>query len=152
MPGLLKWIDLPPIWLAAVLGLVWGQARFFDLGLRFGAWAGPVGGILVVLGLGLIGAAIWEMRRHRTTPIPHHVPRALVTTGVFGLSRNPIYLGDVLILTGLILRWDAVLSLPLVPVFVWLIGTRFIAAEEARCAEAFGHQFEAYKSGTRRWI
>lgn len=152
MPGVLKWIDLPPVWLAAALGLVWAQARVFDLGLSFGGWAGSVGGGLVALGLGLIIAAIREMRRHRTTPIPHHVPSTLVTTGVFGLSRNPIYLGDALILTGLILRWDAVLSLVLVPVFVWLIGARFVAAEEARCAVAFGEAFRAYKSRTRRWI
>ncbi|MEM9843650.1 MAG: isoprenylcysteine carboxylmethyltransferase family protein [Pseudomonadota bacterium] len=148
----MKWIDLPPVWLAATLGLVYLQARFLSLGMGFGGWAGITGGVLVATGLGLILAAIWEMQRHKTTPVPHMVPTALVTTGIFAWSRNPIYLGDALILTGLILRWDAVLSLLLVPGFVWLIERRFILAEEARCQTAFGEAFARYMSRTRRWI
>ncbi|MEM6482942.1 MAG: isoprenylcysteine carboxylmethyltransferase family protein [Pseudomonadota bacterium] len=152
MPDWVKWIDLPPVWLSAALAVVWAQARFVGLGLGFGGWAEIVGGVLVTVGIVLILAAIWQMREQKTTPVPHRVPSALVTSGVFAWSRNPIYLGDVLILSGLILRWDALLSLVLVPCFVWLIGNRFIAAEESRCQDAFGSEFADYKSRTRRWI
>ncbi|MEM7075930.1 MAG: isoprenylcysteine carboxylmethyltransferase family protein [Pseudomonadota bacterium] len=152
MPQVLKWIDTPPVWLAGALLLAWVQARYLSLGLVFGDWAGAVGGVLVALGLLMICAALWQMLRLRTTPVPHRVPSVLVTTGVFALSRNPIYLGDALILTGLILRWDAVVSLALVPVFVRLIGVRFVAIEERRCRAAFGAAYDAYETRTRRWI
>lgn len=152
MSQALKWIDLPPIWLAAFLLFVWFQGHYFSFDLSFGTWSSLLGGALVAVGLVLIAAALWEMRRHKTTPVPHLVPSALVTSGVFAWSRNPIYLGDAFVLTGLILRWDAVLSLCLVPVFVWVITQRFIRAEEKRCSTAFGEAFDVYRSSTRRWI
>lgn len=152
MPGWVKWIDLPPIWLIATLALAWCQTRLLPIDLAFGSWGQRVGGVLVGLGLALIVAALWEMRRHQTTPVPHLVPSALVTSGVFAWSRNPIYLGDVLILIGLLMRWEAVWSFPLVPGFVWMITARFIYAEEARCERTFGEAFEVYRSNARRWL
>ena len=79
-------------------------------------------------------------------------PDALVTTGPFAISRNPIYLADALILMGLSLRWDAPIGVLLVPAFVWLITRRFILAEEARLSDHFGAAFDAYRKDTRRWL
>jgi protein-S-isoprenylcysteine O-methyltransferase Ste14 len=76
----------------------------------------------------------------------------MVTTGVFAWSRNPIYLADALMLLGAILWLDAVLALPLVAVFVWLIQTRFIRDEEARLTLAFGPEFDLWAARTRRWF
>lgn len=147
-----KWIDLPPLWLALTLLIAWGISRVVP-GLGFGgAWAGWAGVALVGAGLLLMGLAAATMMAARTTVIPHRDPSALVTGGVFRLSRNPIYLGDALVLAGFILRWDAVPALVLVPVFVWLIDRRFIRAEEARLRAAFGAEFETWAARTRRWI
>ena len=147
-----KWIDLPPLWLALTLLIAWGISRVMP-GLGFGgAWAGWVGAGLVGAGLLLMALAAATMMAARTTVIPHRNPSALVTGGVFRLSRNPIYLGDALVLAGFILRWDAVPALVLVPAFVWLIDRRFIRAEEARLRAAFGDSFEAWAARTRRWI
>ncbi len=77
---------------------------------------------------------------------------ALITSGIFARTRNPIYLGDALILTGLILIWDAVPSSILIPAFVLLIQTRFILAEESRLRDAFGDEFLRYTASTRRWL
>ena len=96
--------------------------------------------------------AVWEMHQARTTPIPHMQPSNLVDGGVFAVSRNPIYLGDALVLGGVVLRADAPLLVGLVPVFVWIILVRFIRAEEARLLAAFGDRFVAYTAKTRRWI
>ena len=63
--------------------------------------------------------------RQKTTVIPHLEASHLVQSGIFSRTRNPIYLGDALVLTGLVLRFDAVLSLVLVPAFVWIIERRF---------------------------
>jgi len=92
------------------------------------------------------------MRKWRTTVIPHQEAAHLVTSGIFKRSRNPIYLGDALILTGIILRLDAVLALPLVPLFVWLIERRFILAEEDRLRRKFRTAWGRYEQATRRWI
>ncbi len=149
----MKAIDIPPVWLGLFLLLAWGQARV----LPIAAWpdGGPsetVGTTLVALGLALMAAAVAMLVTGKTTPIPHRAPAALVTGGVFRLSRNPIYLGDVLVLLGFVLRWEAAIALGLVPGFIVLIERRFIRDEEARLREAFGTEFDAYCARVRRWV
>lgn len=147
----MKTIDIPPVWLLACLVLAWWLEGLAP-GLGFGAWARWAGPILVVAGLALLAAAIVAFRRANTTIHPHGDPSAIVTSGIFRYSRNPIYLGDTLVLAGLILRWDAVLALPLIPAFVWVIHVRFIRPEERRLERAFPSEFDAYRAATRRWI
>lgn len=148
-----RWVDLPPLWLALSLCLAWTQAKFFALGLSFGpVWADLLGGLLVGGGLILMILAVHEMRRHRTTLIPHRDATRMVTSGIYSRSRNPIYLGDVLILAGMILYWDAVLALPLIPIFVWIAETRFIIPEENRLRRKFRADFARYQQKTRRWL
>ncbi len=150
---MLKWIDMPPVWLAGALVLAWLQKSRYSLGLGFGpVWADLLGGVLVGGGLILLALALFEMRRHRTTVIPHMEADRLVTSGIFKRSRNPIYLGDVMILTGLILYWDAVLSLPLIPVFVWVIERRFVQPEEDHLRRKFRAAFARYETEVRRWV
>ena len=148
-----KWIDLPPVWLAGFLVLAWIQAEYCAVGLGFGpVWADLLGGLLVGGGVLLLALALTEMRRVRTTVIPHRDADRLVTSGIFSRTRNPIYLGDSMILAGLILYWDAVLALPLVPVFVWIIERRFIIPEEDRLRRKFRADFARYAQETRRWL
>jgi len=150
---MMKYVDIPPVWLLAALAVAWWQKTHLDYGLSFGpVWADLLGGLLVGGGLVLIALAAYEMRRHRTTIMPHETPDALVTSGIFSRTRNPIYLADSLILTGLILYWDAVLSLPLIPIFVWWIEKHFILAEEKRLRRNFRANFARYEKQTRRWI
>ena len=149
----MKRIDLPPVWLTLFVMLAWIQAQFYPMGLGFGgAWADFAGGLLVGGGLVLMALAFAEFRKHRTTLIPHNTPSALVQSGIFTRTRNPIYLGDALVLAGLILRFDAVLSLPLIPIFVWVIERRFILPEEARMRREFKAVFAKYERKVRRWI
>ena len=68
-----------------------------------------------------------------------------------------IVLGDFLyvflyLLAGMILYWDAVLSLPLIPLFAWLITDRFIGPEEERLRRNFGASFERYAQQVKRWL
>lgn len=147
---MLKWLDIPPVWLAGSLVLAWASRR---------VWAFDPPGAVVVLGVAIaaVGAAllVWAiavMQRHRTTPIPHRQPSALVSSGPFGVSRNPIYLGDSLMLAGFSLAVGAPLGLLLLPLFVALITFRFIRAEEGRLAQGFGPAFAEYASRVRRWI
>ncbi|WP_435311034.1 methyltransferase family protein [Primorskyibacter sedentarius] len=150
---MMKWLDMPPVWLAGALVLAWVQRTYLPMGLSFGpVWADLLGGLLVGGGLLLMALAIHEMRSKRTTVVPHRIPDALVTTGIFSRTRNPIYLGDSMILAGMILYWDAVLALALVPIFVWVIENRFILPEEARLRRKFVAQFARYAQQVRRWV
>ena len=147
----MKLIDIPPVWLFLFACLAWGQARLLPVG-SFGGWADWAGAALVVIGIGLMIAAVFEMTRARTTVIPHQAPSAIVTSGIFGISRNPIYLGDAMVLAGLVLRWDAIPSVLLVPAFIMVIERRFIRDEENRLRAAFPDEFAAWSSRVRRWL
>jgi len=147
----LHWIDLPPIWLALCLAVVWGVDQSMPLAL-FGPAGRVLGAVLVLLGLAVMGGAAGQMLAARTTVIPRGQPRALVTGGLFGWSRNPIYLADVLILTGAILWWDVPVALPLVFGFRQLLLHRFILREEAILKAAFGTEFTLWAGRTRRWF
>lgn len=151
---MLKWIDIPPVWLLAALGLAWAQARRWPMGLGFGT--GPVpdllAGLLVGGGLLLVALAAMEFRRARTTLLPHETPGALVTTGIYSRSRNPIYLADLLILAGFVLYWDAVPSLALVPALMWVLERRFVLPEEKRMRRTFRAEFARYERKVRRWL
>lgn len=143
-------LDTPPVWLAAALALAWAQARWWPL------WSG--GGLLAPAGWGMIASAILlfadaalRFARARTSIVPREVPRVLVTTGAYRLSRNPIYLADALLLAGCVLLWDLGGGL-LVPAFVLVITLRFIRGEEAVCAATFGADWTAYAARVRRWL
>ncbi len=149
----MRLIDIPPVWLVGFALLAWVQARVLPLGLSLdGAVTDLLSGILIGGGIILAVMAVIEFRRHKTTVFPHETPSTMVQTGIYKRSRNPIYVGDVLILTGLILRFDAVLSLVLIPVFVWVLERRFIIPEEDRLRRTFRADFARYERKTRRWI
>ncbi len=150
--SVLKWMDLPPVWLAVFAALAWVQTTRLPVGQPGPAVVDLAGGLLVGGGIVLIGLAAHAMMQARTTLIPHRDPDALVTTGIFRRTRNPIYLGDALILAGLMLRWEAWPSLILLPLFVWVITDRFVVPEEARLRDHFGAAFDRYAATTRRWI
>ena len=147
----MKRIDLPPVWLVAFLVIAWAQVRVAPtpfpqpLGHDIGAFA-------VLCGLILIVTATMRFRRHRTTIAPRGDASELITTGIFGTSRNPIYLAFVLILAGASLWLGSVLGLLLVPLLVVVLTRRFIVGEEARLRATFGETYDRYAEETRRWL
>lgn len=153
MIHLMKWLDIPPVWLVAAIALAWWIGRADPLALSFGGdWRMLVAGLLIGGGLVLMALAVIEMRKWKTTVIPHQEAAHLVTSGIFKRTRNPIYLGDALVLAGFILRLDAPLALPLPPLFVWVIERRFILPEEDRLRRKFRTAWARYANETRRWI
>ncbi|OYX42882.1 MAG: hypothetical protein B7Z02_10575 [Rhodobacterales bacterium 32-67-9] len=144
-----KEIDFPPVWLAgfAVIGGLVGSVLPVATPVN-----DPVGAVLVTIGIVLMLVAAGQMIVARTTLIPRRDPDALVHGGVFRFSRNPIYLADAIVLTGLYVAWDALVALPLVAVFMMVISRRFILGEEARLMERFGEEYAEYAGRTRRWL
>jgi protein-S-isoprenylcysteine O-methyltransferase Ste14 len=140
-------VDIPPIWLALALLSAWGSSLI---------WAEPGLGWLavavIVVGVALMLSGVVSMVLARTTFVPRRDPSALVTSGLFSVTRNPIYLGDALILLGAILYWGAWMALPLMPVFLVLITRRYILDEERRLRAAFSPEFDAWAARVPRWI
>ncbi len=141
-------IDTPPVWLLACIVLAWVQSRLLPLWPAAAPWMGAA---VIVAGIALFLWAGVQFRRHRTSIVPRESPAALLTSGPYRFSRNPIYLADALILLGLVMRWDAG-ALPLVPAFIALITTRFILGEEGLCRAAFGPAWTDYAGRVRRWL
>jgi len=149
----LNWIDIPPVWLLGFMCLAWLQVQYFPAGLTLESGLTDfLSAVLIGGGVILMLLAVSEMRKMRTTVIPHREADKLVTSGIFKRSRNPIYLGDVLVLAGVILRMDAVLTLPLVPILLWVLEKRFVLPEENRLRRKFRADFARYCEKTQRWI
>jgi protein-S-isoprenylcysteine O-methyltransferase Ste14 len=111
-----------------------------------------IGAILAPAGLVIAALALVEFRRAGTTRHPHESPSALVTTGPYRFSRNPMYFGLFLILLGAAFALQRLLGFLVPFVFSWIVSRRFIEPEEERLQAAFGAEYEAYLSRTRRWL
>ena len=137
-------------------GLVLGffAGRLFhlpDLGLPT-AVSYIFGGILILVGLVVNFAGAGLFLRRRTAIIPFKPASSLVTSGIYGWTRNPMYLGIALIYAGIAILLNSLLALVLLPVVLVIIQTRVIAREEAYLERAFGNDYLAYKHRVRRWI
>ena len=126
------------------------QARYLPM-IDAGQPGRIAGTVLIVGGLFIFTAALLQFWRHATTVMPRETPVAMIDSGIYRLSRNPIYLADALFLAGAALWWDAA-SLLLVPLFVMIITRRFILDEESGLRAVFGAAFDRYAAQTRRWL
>ena len=111
-----------------------------------------IGGSLILIGLALAAAGIRNFS-WAGTPVQGTKPtRALVTTGIHGWTRNPIYLGMFLLYGGIGVAarspWILMLTLPLA------ITIRYgvVAREEAYLERRFGDAYRDYKARARRWV
>jgi len=144
--------DLPPLWMLAFMGVAWGLARLIPV---IHAASGVLQGAGIVLagaGIALIGWSAFWFWRKKTTIEPHHTPGTLIIEGPYRLSRNPIYLGMVAILTGQVLWLGAVSPVILPPLLLLILTIRFAKPEEAALIATFGDEGQAYLSATRRWL
>lgn len=142
-----KLFAYPQVWLVIFAGLAFLAGRIVPMP------AAPLPGwALVAAGLALMATAAVTMLRAGATVDPTRQPTALVTHGIFRLSRNPIYLGDVLIVAGLCLVWQPLAALVLVPGFLLVIDRLFIRQEEAWLRSRDRAAFDAWAARTRRWL
>jgi protein-S-isoprenylcysteine O-methyltransferase Ste14 len=91
-------------------------------------------------------------KKHRTTVKPFEKSTALITSGVFRFSRNPMYLGFVLILMGIATLMGSLTPYIVVLGFAILMDIIFIRAEEQMLQSTFGEDWMEYKKKVRRWI
>lgn len=152
-----NWLELkipPPVIAAAAAFAMWGLVRVFpDFQVPYGVRV-PVAVIVALAGVALAASGIVAFRRARTTINPHKPGEAtaLVSSGPYRFTRNPMYAGMLLVL----LAWCAFLASPLAllgpAAFVAYI-TRFqIIPEERALRWSFGDSFIAYRAKVRRWL
>jgi protein-S-isoprenylcysteine O-methyltransferase Ste14 len=160
-PGALRRPDpvlhkrLPPPLVMLIAGyLMWLTDRGLPgTALDLGPWRW-LGVLPVLAALALMVLALHEFRRHATTIDPRSPERSarLIERGIYGLTRNPIYLADSLLL----LAWGVYLGNPVafgwVAVFVWVIGRYQISAEERALVQRFGPAYQRYRDRVRRWV
>ncbi len=145
----MKFLRLPPI--LFVLWLTIGcilQARW-PLPLHLPRIAGIV---ILALAAALAASALLALHRRQTAIEPWHRPSALVTSGAFAISRNPIYVSLILIVFGLAVAADA-LWLAIAAVMLWLtLDVVIVRGEERLVLDAFGEEYDAYRRRVRRWL
>lgn len=145
----------PPLVTALLAGLVWLAAREWPqwgLGEPAG-WQRVASVLLMLAGFGMDLAGLVWFRRARTTinPLKPEAASALVTTGLHGRTRNPMYVGMVLLLCGWGLGLGHAAGLIAPPLLVAYL-TRFqIIPEERVLRERFGAEFERYAARVPRW-
>lgn len=147
--SVLKFFDLPPVWTILSMAVAWFMASVWA---PLGDWSVWPGGALIIAGLGLTVWAAAHLVRHKTTVIPGGDPTTLVTDGPFAFSRNPIYLADMIILTGWSIACGTLAGLLMLIFLYDILQKRFILPEEARLRASFGDAFDAYAANVRRWI
>jgi protein-S-isoprenylcysteine O-methyltransferase Ste14 len=111
-----------------------------------------LGVLLVAVGIVLNLMADKSFKERETSVKPLEESARLVTTGVFRLSRHPMYLGFVLILLGAAVLSGSMTPFLVVLVFLVFMDTVFIRFEEKKLAQTFGDAWLDYTHLVRRWI
>jgi len=109
-----------------------------------------------LLALGVLTgiAGVIQFAVQSTSVNPHKPDHAssIVTSGVYRLSRNPMYLGMLFILLAAVLKFGHPLGLIVLPFYVWYMNRFQIIPEESVMEEKFGEEYRSYKQRVRRWI
>ena len=144
----------PPLILAAGAAFAWACAAWLPQAALDIPGGSRAAAFVAVAGLAIDIAALVSFLRARTTvnPLkPQHVS-ALVTDGLYRFSRNPMYLGQALLLAGWAMWMGNLAGLLAVPAFVAWVDRLQIAPEERALEAAFGDAFRDWASRVRRWI
>lgn len=111
-----------------------------------------LGTVLIAVGILLF---VWSKRyfaSHKTTIRPRGKPSRLITSGPYRFSRNPIYLGFLLISMGFAMLFSNILALVGPLLFFYFIRMFIVPFEEDILTKTFGDAYQKYRTRTRRWV
>ena len=148
-------LKVPPPLVALVTGLLmWWAAKLVPPLALPGVARIAVAVVFAGVGVGLAMSGVLTFRRAKTTvnPTTPAAASALVRTGVFRFTRNPMYLGLLLCLVAWAIFLSSVLALLIAPLFVVYMNRFQIVPEERELARHFGAEFQAYRERVRRWL
>ena len=144
----------PPVYVLLAGALMWFIARS-SFALRIDVpWEQYVAAIVAVAAIAIDVMAIWHFRQSKTTinPLNPTKSSALVTHGIYRYTRNPMYVGMLLLLVAWALLLESVTSLLVVPAFVFTLTMMQIRPEEAAMRSLFPGEYDDYCRRVRRWI
>ncbi|UPR50991.1 isoprenylcysteine carboxylmethyltransferase family protein [Vibrio cyclitrophicus] len=148
-------LKVPPVALFIIVFIV---SYLCAQELSLGTLALPYGIVVLAVGIvlsGIIGIlGIWEFRKQKTTvnPIKVETASSVVDSGIFGYTRNPMYLGLFILLFCFGYFFQNLLSVLLSFVFVVYMTQFQIKPEERALEQLFGAEYVDYKQKVRRWI
>jgi protein-S-isoprenylcysteine O-methyltransferase Ste14 len=148
-------LKIPPLPLTLVCGtLMWLVSTVAPALALAVPWRVPIAWIVVAAGAGIVIAGVLEFRRAHTTvnPIRPDAAFTVVTSGIYGFSRNPMYVGLLLVLAGWALCLAHLLPFLLLPGFVLYMNRFQIRPEERALSAQFGVRYDAYRQSVRRWL
>ena len=143
---------LPPVWLLLGVGTMVVLHRILPGPVVFPALMRWSGVVVAMFGVAAVVGTARSFRRTRTTIRPFEVSEVLLRGGLYRYSRNPIYLGMVIMLIGTAIGLGTATPWAVVPVFVVLISRRFIRREEGMLEARFGEEYREYCVAVRRWL
>lgn len=141
----------PPFLLGGMMGLVL-LYKAFDLPSPLHRKSRRLGIPLMLAGLALGGSAVAAQSKAGTAVNPTQPTTALVDSGPYRFTRNPIYLGMAMIFSGFAIFMNALWALVLLPVMVLTLDRGMVAHEEAYLEGKFGQAYTHYKDRVHRWI
>lgn len=153
-PNRIPWppmLLLAAVLVAVALDAIWPAGALLA-GVGTGTWLRITGIAIACVGLGFDLAAMATMHRAHTNILPHRAAGHLVTTGVFAMSRNPIYLGNTLLLIGVALALGRPWLLATAVISALLVDRLAIRREERHLMARFGAAFAEYKKRVPRWF
>ena len=149
-------LKIPPLAVGLIIGaLMWLAKKQVAPALEFGFPGRHLVAMSVIAaGAFIIAMGIVSFRRADTTvnPMKPESSSTLVVSGIYQRTRNPMYLGFLLILVGWATLLSNVVAFMLLPLFILYMNRFQIEPEERALASLFGDAFESYRSRVRRWI
>ena len=147
-------LRVPPVALTLLFAvLMWLASAYSPLTVVL-PWRDTIALTFCGVGLAIALAGVLSFRQAKTTvnPLTPEATTAMVTSGIYRFSPNPMYLGFFLALVGWATYLSHLLAFALLPLFVLYINRFQIPPEERVLSEKFPHEFTAYKGSVRRWL
>ena len=149
IPGIIA----PPPLIFAVPGTIAALAgRAYPVDVLPQPFALTLGIVLTVAGIAMNVWAMPKFRQAQTSVIPYKPTTAIIESGPFAFTRNPIYLGMALLYAGITLIVNTIWPLLLLPFILIVMQRGVIEREERYLERKFGEKYLSYKSRVRRWI
>ena len=151
---MLKLIIPPPVYMLIFAACMWLLDQYWPLAQLIDPPFNKLGFILIAGALMLDLSSLFLFFKRKTTPNPFAPKNAshLVTSGMYRYTRNPMYVGLAILLTGWAIYLGSASPFLLIPLFIFVLTIQQIKPEEETLEEKFGQEYINYKNSVRRWL